>query len=322
MRQRLYILPIALFFFSNYAFAQALPFGALGGEPLLTTFQIESIGPSIRVEKSDETVTHFKGDIFIPFAESDVDAYAIQVRGSRLTLDRDHSTSAPNGLIPKDLGSIAIGPFFRKKLESGDVVAGDIQIGRSGVELGSDQTATTVSANIFWGRKKVETEGQWVYLLSYSNARSTLANVPFPGFAYVKSFKSETTQGLWAAGAPFFFTMIRSNPWSLTSLLTPFTSFVEGGYSFFGPFGAFVRFGWQPQAFKVNGGPSERILYEEFRTQVGLRGPIARWAMLTVGVAYSDGRRVVWGDSLTKATSYESRLEDEISLFTSLAGRF
>jgi hypothetical protein len=44
--------------------------------------------------------------------------------------------------------------------------------------------------------------------------------------------------------------------------------------------------------------------------------------MLTMGVAYSDGRRVAWGDSLTKASDYESRLQDEVSLALSLNGRF
>ncbi len=139
----------------------------------------------------------------------------------------------------------------------------------------------------------------------------------------MKGFKTETTQGFWAAGAPFFFVMLRSQPWSFSTLLTPFTSFIEGGYSFLGPFGMFARFGWAPQGFKVNGGPAERILYEEFRTQLGLRGPVAKWALLSLGVAYSDGRRVAWGESLTKVNSaYEWRLDDEVSLFFNIAGRF
>lgn len=309
--------------FPFQVFAQGLPFGALNGDSLPLTLQLESLGyPSLKTERSDETVGHLRGEAFIPISTSDLDAYALQIRTSRLTLDGDRSTGAANGLVPRELGSVSVGPFFRRKFETGDIAAGDVQLGRSGVELGRAETATTVSANFFWARPKNEDGGQWLYLLSYSNSRSTLNNIPLPGFAYMKPVKTESTQGFWAAGAPFFFTMLRFNPWSFTALLTPFTSFVEGGYSIAGPFSVFARFGWQPQAFKLNGGPSERILYEEFRTQLGVRGPVARWLMATVGVAYSDGRRVVWGDSLTKATEYESRLQDEISLFTNLSARF
>ncbi|CAN5597836.1 hypothetical protein BH10BDE1_BH10BDE1_31740 [soil metagenome] len=307
---------------SRLAYGQALPFGAIGGEPLLNTFQIEVLGPSLTSERSDETVTHFRADAFIPISQSDVDAYAIQIRGTRLTLDKDRIPAGGVATIPKDLGSIAIGPFMRRKLESGDTIASDVQIGRSGTDLGSGSTATTVSANVFWGRPKDADGGQWIYLLSYSNSRSSFAGIPIPGFAYAKTFKTESSQGLWAAGAPFFFTMIRSQPWSATAFLSPFTAFVEGGYSLYGPFALFARFGWQPQGFKVNGGPSERVLFEEFRTTLGVRGPIARWAMATVGVAYSDGRRVAWGDSLTKSSSYESRLDDELTLLLSFSGRF
>lgn len=301
--------------------AQGLPFASLNGEELLTTFQLDFLGASLSSERAGENVDHLRGDVFIPVSQGETQAYALQVRGSRLTLDKDHMTGPAR--VPRDLGSISVGPFFRLKLDSGDFVAGDVQLGRAGSTFRSDETATTLSANIFWARKKDEGDGQWVYLLNYSNSRSTLNNVPLPGFAYVKGFKTEATQGFWAAGAPFFFVMLRSQPWSFSTLLTPFTSFIEGGYSFLGPFGMFARFGWAPQGFKVNGGPAERILYEEFRTQLGVRGPIAKWAMLSLGVAYSDGRRVAWGESLTKVNSaYESRLEDEVSLFFNIAGRF
>lgn len=305
------------------AAAQGLPFGALNGEEIKGSFQVESLGfVSIATQNENEKVEHLRGDVFLPIYSDDTADFAFQVRGSRLSLDRDRTSAAPNGAIPRDLGSVSLGPFVRKKLESGDIIAGDIQIGRSGIDLGSSTTATTVSANVFWGRKKNDDGGQWIYLLSYSNSRSSLNNVPFPGFAYAKSFKTESSQGVWAAGAPFFFALIRSNPWSFTSLLTPFTSFVDGGYTIFGPFGLFARFGWQPQGFKVNGGPAERILYEEFRTQIGLRGPISKSILATVGVAFADGRRVAWGESLARATDFESRLDDETSLFLTLSGRF
>lgn len=307
---------------SSLAHAQSMPFGALGGEPLMTTFQIEGIGPSIASEHADETVTQFRGEVFVPIAESAIDGYAIQVRGTRLNLDNDRAPVGAGATIPKDLGSIAIGPFVRRKFEGGDIVTSDVQIGRSGTELGSASTATTVSANVFWARPKDDDGAQWIYLLSYSNSRSTLAGIPIPGFAYMKSIKTETSQGLWAVGAPFFFTIIRSQPWAATAFLSPFTAFVDAGRTIFGPFAIFARFGWLPQAFKVNGGPSERVLYEEFRTTVGLRAPVARWAMATLAVAYSDGRRVAWGDSLTKASNYESRLQDEVSLVLGLNGRF
>lgn len=311
-----------VFFLSIKAGAQGLPFAALSGDAMQTTYQIESIGPTISSERLYENLTHGRFDVSVPFAQSDLDAYAVQAKASRLTLDSDRMTKASNGLIPKDVGSTAIGPFGRHKLENGDIIAGDFQLGRSGIQLGSSDTATTVSANFFWSRKKDENEGQWLYLLSYSNSRSTLNGIPVPGFAYIKAFKSELSQGMWVAGAPFFFGIVRTQPWSFTTFISPFAAFAESGYSFYGPFGVFARFGWQPQGFKLTGGPSERIVYEEFRTILGARGPLARWAMLSVGVAYADGRRVAWGDSILKLADYESRLEDEVSLYLNLSGRF
>lgn len=313
---------VSLFIFSVRSYGQSLPFGVLGGDALQTTVQFESLGPSIKTERDEESVTHGRLEVSVPVAQSDVDAYAIQFRTTRLTLDRDRVTSGAGVIVPRDLGSISIGPFGRRKLENGDMIAGDVQVGRSGIQLGSNATETTVSSNLFWARKKDADDGQWIYLLSYSNSRSTLNNIPVPGFAYMKSFKTESAQGLWVAGAPFFFAMIRAQPWSFTSLLTPFTSFIEGGYVFAGPFGVFARFGWQPQCFKVAGGPTERVVYEEFRTVLGVRGPIAKGLMASLGAAYSDGRRVAWTDSILRAGDYQSRLEDEISLYLSMNARF
>ena len=190
--------------FVSVAQGQGLPFGAISGDAMMTTFQIESIGPSINSERQYENLTHGKIDVSIPFAQSDVDGYAIQIKASRLILDSDRTTKAANGLIPKDLGSAAIGPFGRHKLENGDMIAGDIQLGRSGIQMGSSDTATTVSASFFWARKKDEDEGQWLYLLSYSNSRSTLNGIPVPGIAYMKAIKTESARGMWALGAPFF----------------------------------------------------------------------------------------------------------------------
>lgn len=306
--------------------AQAMPFGAMNGDELQPTLQLEHFGPSLWTERSQEPVhhdasAHSKFDGSVPFAQSEWDAYAIQIKGQRLRFERDLVSNGGNA-VPQDLGSFALGPFYRHKIESGDLFAADVLVGRSGVRLGDGQTATTVNASVFWSRPKNEDGGRWVYLLSYSNSRSTLNNVPLPGFAYVKSFRTETGGGFWAAGAPFFFAFYRGQPYSGTVLLTPFTSFVEGGYSLLGPYSVFARFGWSPQSYKIQNGPADRLIYEEFRTQLGLRGPIARWAMAAFGVAYSDGRRVVWGDSILKNVADEVRLDDELSLFFNLSCRW
>ncbi len=142
--------------------AQGLPFASLNGEELLTTFQLDFLGASLSSERAGENVDHLRGDAFIPIAQGETQAYALQVRGSRLTLDKDHMTGSAR--VPRDLGSIAVGPFFRFKLDSGDFVAGDVQLGRAGSSFREDETATTLSANIFWARKKDDGDGQWVYL--------------------------------------------------------------------------------------------------------------------------------------------------------------
>lgn len=313
----------ALLVFSHQeAAAQALPLQALSDDRLPMTFQAEHLGPSLWTEHRGEEVGHSKFDTLIPFAQSDVDAYAFQLRGSRLRLDRDRVASGTTAVVPQELGSLSAGLFAKRRFDTRDVVAGDVSLGQSGIELGSASSATTVSANIFWARPKGDDGGQWIYLISYSNARSTFNNIPLPGFAYSKAFKAESGQGVWAAGAPFFFGFFRGNPWSGTALITPFASSIEGSYSLLGPFAVFAKFGWQPQGFRVKGGPEERILYEEFRTQLGLRGPVARWALASLGLVYSDGRRIVWGDSLFKSVGSESRLEDELAAIFTLAARF
>jgi hypothetical protein len=305
------------------AWSQGIPFSALTGDELQTTFSVETIGGSLHTEASNERVRQMRGELFLPLHRGERQSYGIHLRASRLLLDEAKTTSAgPSGTVPRDLGAAAVGPYARFRFASGDMLTIDAQVGRSGIRLGSGETATTVAANLIWARNQEIKEGRWIYLLSYSNSRSSLNGIPLPGFAYAKAVERESVKGFWAVGAPFFFVMLRGQPFSFSTLLTPFTSFVETGYSFVGPFGAFLRFGWQPQGFKLNGGPAERLLYEEFRTQLGLRGPISRKMLATLGVSYSDGRRLVWGESLTKATSYESRLGAETALFFNLAGRF
>lgn len=319
---RLLVKIVPFVFVWQQAHGQALPLQALADDRMPITLQAEHIGPSLWTESPNEQVGHSKFDTFIPFAQSDLDAYALQLRGSRLRLDRDRVANGTTTPVPQELGSISVGLFSKRRFETKDVVAGDVSFGRSGTELGSTDSATTVSANIFWARPKSDDGGQWIYLLSYSNSRSTFNNVPLPGFAYSKSFKSENGQGIWAAGVPFFFGFYRGNPWSGTALVTPFTSSIEGSYTLMGPFAVFAKWAWQPQGFRVNGGPEERLLYEEFRTQFGLRGPVARWALASIGVVYSDGRRIVWGDSLFRSVGRESRLDDELGAFFTLAARF
>lgn len=317
---------LLIFLFSSVAWGQALPLQALSGDPLSTTLQLDVAAPALWTERSDESVLQSRLDAFLPFAQSDVDAYALQVRAHRLRLDRDRitagGTTGTPAAIPQDLGSASLGLFAKRVLQSKDVLAGDVSIGRSGTRLFANDTTTTVSSTVFWGRPKQDDGGQWIYILSYSNSRSTFNNIPLPGFAYARPFTTESGKGTWAAGAPFFFVFFRGSPWGYSALLSPFTAYVEGSYSLFGPFGFFLRTAWVPQAFKVSGGPEERILYEEFRTQFGFRGAISKSILASIAVSYADGRRAVWGDSLARSSGQETRLDDELSLFTSFTARF
>jgi|GEM_PF-3718727 len=86
--------------------------------------------------------------------------------------------------LGKNYEQVAAGVSIKHKSEMGKVLAQVIQVGSSSDKIFRDGRDNFINATTIY-----KPEEKWVYLLSYSNNRSFLNNVPLPGFIYLKDME-------------------------------------------------------------------------------------------------------------------------------------
>lgn len=307
----------------SWAHGQAVPLQALDRNSALgSSVQFEASGLAIWQEKIRERVAQGRVESFFPIRKSGQTEWALQMRGQGLTLGRDHLQEQNFHTIPQVMGQFSLGLFARQKRDNDEVWAADFALGRSGTQLLSEESSTSASANLYWSLAPSPQNKKWIFLVSYSNSRSTLNNIPLPGAIYVQEWKEESNQSILALGVPVIFGFFRGAVWSGNLLLTPFASSAELARSIIGPYSLFGRFAWQPQAFLVTEGPKSRVIFDEFKSSLGLRGPVAQSTFLSLQMTFADGRRVFWGDSSMDSSGPGERLPDEFSLGAQVSARF
>lgn len=316
---------IASAFAVSFAQAQGVPFQLLSGESLQTSLAIEHFGGGLWSnpgEAPETTVQQERLELVAPFSNSKSVETALLLRGHRLSLSKELRTQmSADSEFPQDVGQLNFGFLVRTQTSNSGSWIVESLFGKSGTSIINDGR-WSYQLNGFWRPIGDMEQGQWIYLLNLSNTRSFLNGIPIPGAAYLKKVKLGELAGVVVVGAPVMLTYLRSATWSFNAILSPFAAAVEQGYFIVGPFSLFLRSSWSTQSFQVTQRIEDRMTYEEFRTTVGVKGPVSKSALLTLSLSYCDGRRLIWGNSVFNPTSSPQLLADEVVAGAQIAARF
>lgn len=148
----------------------------------------------------------------------------------------------------------------------------------------------------------------WLFFLSYSNNRTTLNNVPLPGFAY--SIKGESYRLI--LGVPFVGFFYYRGIYSLRAGVSPFSASTELAARVWGPMQVYGNLAWQPRAYQNLVPDSEdRLIFEGKEAGAGVRVSIARRTQVSLGYVRGFDRRFKLGKSRRKITATPVSVGDE-----------
>jgi len=133
----------------------------------------------------------------------------------------------------------------------------------------------------------------WILFLAYSNNRSFLNNIPFPGVAYV--FR-EPVPGLQATvGLPFVSVSYQPGKnWRANlSVFGPTNISVEGARRLFSESWGYARFERSPSQWLRAGRTerSDRLIFNHQEARVGVRSPIGNGVSMDLSAGRDSSRR-------------------------------
>lgn len=230
--------------------------------------------PAVRTQQSNFNLT-------IPYQIAEEENLRFSYSDTRLNFDPEVS-GLPN------LAAVEFGLGYSRPLTPNSNWGLSAKFGSASDRIfsGPDVTATNITAT--WVRPK-EDDGQWIWLLNYSNNRPFWNEIPLPGFAYIYSPNSEF-QGVF--GFPFAFFQWKFRPnwgWNVVSVL-PWHLKTSVSYDLlpFTPITAGLDISHQTFFRAERADRAERIFFEERKLFIGLRSPLTKWLMadLEIGRAY------------------------------------
>lgn len=242
----------------------------------------------------------------VPVFKSEKSVWNVSLKGQHVHLGETLQIADRALDIPKDFGSGEVG--FGANFPSEKVNRGfNASIGTTGRQLFNSENSRVVSLTYF-SEWKTLTKNSWYFFLSYSNNRTTLNNIPLPGFAY--GVKGENYN--WLVGFPFVFFNWRPMPWIWTIFSSPFTSFTDVAYVVSGPWQVMTGLAWQPRSYQ-NIAPDvddERLLFEKKEWTIGGRMAFGPFHSASLAYVYQFDRRFFVGESITERNSTATNLPD------------
>lgn len=207
--------------------------------------------------------------------------------------------------IPEEFGSADLGLGWSRRDDVDNRTTVSATVGSAGTRLFAPGSALILNANFVYEQKR-DTHS-WLYLLSYSNNRAVLNNVPVPGFAYLLQRPRVTA----AFGLPFVFVMWRPDPIFVTGFVSPFGASTELAYRFFGPFQTFGSLGWSPRAYpNLIEGRRDHLIIDRKEAALGVRMNLSRTNSLSVAYVNIFDRRFHVGRSALERNDDDVTADD------------
>lgn len=283
---------------ANFALAQDMPFLPSSGKTFVSAEYNNTEGGN--------SLTDLRGQVSVPVYKSEKSIWSVNARGQSVSLGQTLEIRDRNFRVPKHFGGgdLGFGANFPRP-EGGQGF--NASVGSTGRQLFHHENSRVLSATYFkeW---KADAGRSWYFFLSYSNNRTTLNNIPLPGFAY--GFQKDSLRLM--AGFPFVWVSWMPRPWFLTASISPFGSYSDIAYSVAGPWQIMTSFVWQPRSYQ-NLAPDidgERLLFDRKEAALGARAAFGPFHSVTLAYVYQYDRRFFIGESTSDRRSSAAQLDD------------
>lgn len=286
-------------FFSAAAFAQDGPFPS--GDPYFSFehqhTEAPNSTPSLNVEEQ-------KASFSVPLRKTETTTLSFIGGGNRTELS-DALRFLDRGVdIPKEFQSTQAGLAWQKRGRHRYGVAATFGRAGRGFWSGDGSGIVTVSANL---ERPLESGNSWMFFLHYSNNRTTLNNIPLPGFAYVMNGASYRLM----LGLPFLFLHYRTGGLALMAFGSPFSASTDLSYRIWGPAQIYGSASWNPRAYQnLVAGSEDRLIFITKEAGAGLRVSLTREIQFSGGYVRAFDRRLLLGRSRSEKNSSTVRLDD------------
>jgi hypothetical protein len=138
---------------------------------------------NIDSQQKDFRLTEHNAVVFSPIRQDDRREWSAAANVRAHDVKTDAVLPDTGEKFPGTLWDIRAGTMYRQRLDNGWIGGGTVSLGSASDKPFSGSKETEVQATAF-ARKPDGPRNAWLFLLTYSNNREFLNNIPFPTFGY------------------------------------------------------------------------------------------------------------------------------------------
>jgi len=263
----------------------------IGGLKSSVSYKATAYGTSdVSDQRRDFSLTEHSGTVFSPLRQDERSEWsaAASVRAQDVKTDAILPTTGET--FPGTLWNIRAGTLYRRKLDNGWIGGGSVSVGSASDKPFASGKETEVQATVFT-RIPDGDRNAWLLLLTYSNNREFMNNIPFPSAGYW--FEPNDRYRL-VVGIPFAMLEVKpADGLTLEFFYLPVRTVHAGvSYRIAGPVRIYTAFDWRHESWfrRDRTDDDHRLFYYEKRGTAGIQWDLFRGMTLDLSGGYSFDR--------------------------------
>ncbi len=263
----------------------------IGGMKSAVSYKVTGYGNNdVSDQHRDFRLTEHSGTVFSPIRQDDRSEWsaAANVRAHDVKTDAVLPTTGET--FPGTLWDMRVGTLYRQKLDNGWIGGGSVSIGSASDKPFAGSKETELQATVFT-RIPDGDKNAWLFLLTYSNNREFMNNIPFPSLGYW--FEPNDRYRL-VLGIPFAMLEVKpANGLTLDFFYLPVRTVHAGlSYRIAGPFRVYTAFDWRHESWfrRDRADDDYRLFYYEKRGTAGIQWDLFKGMTLDLSGGYSFDR--------------------------------
>ncbi|TGM27914.1 hypothetical protein EHQ82_01735 [Leptospira selangorensis] len=269
---------------------------------------------------TDTPVSEQRVLVYVPFYEKENEVYGVNLKWDHLRLATDQKLNT-GGNVPQNFYDAMLGGTYKRILDGNDAIAVNLSFGSASDDPFASGGSSTLSSTVNLTHTTSETT-RWIYFLNYSNNRTFANNIPIPGFAYIYTPSKEF---IGVFGLPFVFVRKAFTEEISASVFWLIYNFkTEVSYRIKGPIQAYASFGNSMQSFfrEDRLRDDDRIFYNELKTLVGIKSPIAQSVFADLYLGRITNRNMYESEEFKLNQKDKISFESRYMMGLTLSGRF
>ena len=241
-------------------------------------------------QSKDFRMTHYNASLMLPLVQDRDEEWSLIGTFRGQDIQTEAILPDTQQKFPEGLWDVRLGPSYRHRFEKGWIGGGFLTLGSASDRPFASMNETELQATVFTRIPDGE-RNAWIVLLTYSNNREFLNNVPLPGIAY---WYEPSARYRILIGFPLAFFELR--PYKDVSV--EFSYFPVRSvrsrisYRLFGPLRVYGSFDWRNESYFLADRHDkwDRLFYYEMRLYAGIRWDFLRQAFLDLSSGYAFDR--------------------------------